>query len=67
MPRVQGDHDLTSIGQLCALLQRTPRAIEQAATALQLQPALRLNSVAYFSAPQVEALLSKLRRPVGRK
>jgi hypothetical protein len=56
-PAVAADRDYTSIGQLAAHLQRSVRAIETASRELQLQPALRLNGVVHFSAPQVEMLL----------
>ena len=48
--------DFVSIGQLAAHLQKPVRKIEQAATALKMQPALRLNQVPYFNGRQVERL-----------
>jgi hypothetical protein len=50
------DRDLQSIGSLCAILQATPRQIEDAATTLGIAAAFRINGVVHFSAGQVEAL-----------
>ena len=53
--------DFVSIGCLAGQLQRPVRAIEQAAKALQIDPALRLNGVAHFDGGQVERLAEALR------
>jgi hypothetical protein len=58
---VASEKDFVSIGQLAAHAQKPVRDIEQAAEDLQLQPALRLNSVPYFSGDQVERLTKHLR------
>jgi hypothetical protein len=61
------DKDFTSIGQLAAHTQRPVRALEQAATSLRIQPALRLNGVSYFSAPQVQKITAVVSEPRNSK
>lgn len=53
-------HDFVSIGQLAAHTQRSVRAIEAAADALKLAPALRLNGIPHFNGEQVERLTEQL-------
>jgi hypothetical protein len=54
------DRDFLSIGNLAAHVQKPVRRIEQAADALKIKPALRLNSVPYFSSHQVDRLTKHL-------
>ena len=61
MMTVDAARDFVSIGQLSAHLQRSVRAIEQAAHKLGLMPALRLNGVPHFDAGQVEQLTAHFR------
>jgi hypothetical protein len=54
------ERDYLSIGQLAAHVQRSVRKIEQAATALHIEPAMKLNGVPYFDGRQVEQLTEQL-------
>ena len=56
MTTVSADRDLLSIGMLASHVQRSVKAIEQAATAANIAPAMRVNGVPYFNADQVERL-----------
>ena len=53
--------ELTSLGRLCGLFQRDPRAIKAAAEAAGVQVVLTLNGVEHFDAPGVERIASQLR------
>ncbi len=53
---IAAEKDFVSIGQLAANLQRSVRRIELAATALELEPAMRINGVVHFDAEQVERI-----------
>ena len=53
---VSAERELTSIGILASHTQRPVRAVEQAATELQIQPALKINGTIYFDGAQVERL-----------
>lgn len=54
------EHDLLSIGSLAGHLQISLRAIERAATELQIVPAKRIDMVPYFDGGQVELLTDYL-------
>ncbi len=56
------EREYTSIGILATHVGRPVRAIEQAAAELRLQPAMVINGVAYFAAPQVAQLTVALNR-----
>lgn len=68
MSNTPATKDFSSIGQLAAHTQTPVRKIEQAATALHLQPAMRLNSIPYFDGEQVAKLTAHLQRtPKGQR
>ena len=48
--------DLVSVGKLAETLQRSPREIEEALTALGLEASLRLNDVDHFDRSVVNRL-----------
>ena len=50
-----------SIGHLCQLLQRSPRAITLAAQQLTLEPAMKINGISHYDGDQVETLMSHFR------
>lgn len=56
MTTVSADRDLLSIGMLASHVQRSVKAIEQAAAAIQIEPAMKLNGIAYWDANQVEQI-----------
>ncbi len=55
------NRDFVSIGALAAQLQRSVRVIEQAATAVALQPAMRINGIPHFDGEQCEMLTAYFR------
>lgn len=56
MGTIEATRDFVSIGQLACRIQRSVRAIEQAAERLNIVPSLRLNNVPHFDGQQVEQL-----------
>lgn len=48
--------ELNSIGYVCQLVQRTPRAIHAAAEALGIEPTVKINGVPHYDADQLELL-----------
>ena len=60
MTTVSADRDLLSIGMLASHVQRPVRSIEQAATALRMEPAMKINGVPYFDGRQVEQLTAAI-------
>jgi hypothetical protein len=64
---VSAERDLLSIGMLASHVQRSVRAIEQAATALNLEPAMKINGTTYWDATQVEKLTDAIRNRKGNR
>ena len=60
MIQVAPENDLLSAGKVCELLQVTPRKLERAAAKAAVMPALRLNSVDYFTDADVGAIRKQL-------
>lgn len=53
---VSAERELLSIGMLASHVRHPVRAIEQAATKLHIEPAMKINGVVYFDASQCEQL-----------
>jgi hypothetical protein len=66
MPTTNATHDYVSIGQLAAHTQRSVRSIEQAASELDITPAMRLNFVPHFDGEQIERISSHLATEANR-
>jgi len=59
--------DLTSIGCLSQLFQRSPKQLEKLLAATGQKPALSLNGIRYFSAEAVEAVAAELRKQTSEE
>ncbi len=57
---------IVSIGKACSLIQLTPQRIRQAAEALHVLPAIRINGVDHFDEADLERLAEYARRRLAR-
>ena len=52
--------DIDSVGRLCGLFQRSPRSIREAAVALGVKAAFRINGVPHYTSEQTDLIAQHL-------
>jgi hypothetical protein len=57
---------IISLGHACSILQAMPTAVEQAAAALKVRPAAKINMVPHYAERDVERIGQYLRKRGGQ-
>jgi hypothetical protein len=65
--KTSSPQSIHSIGHACQLLQAMPTAIRDAAEALKIEPAIRINGIPHYVEADLERIRKHLASPPVRK